>query len=128
MAERTFDLRRGYLSELLIDIFGYKTVRCEEDGKNTGIIYLGGKTETNDCTFTERYKKKYKKLFEVAFIYEHCTFTFGNEKIRSKKIFSRENVIDNTIKYFKEFGADINYQFNSVYEQKLFSKLLYIYI
>ncbi|WP_019680727.1 hypothetical protein [Ruminococcus flavefaciens] len=128
MAERTFDLRRGYLSELLKDIFGYKTVGFEEDGKNTGIIYLGGKTETNDCTFTERYKKKYQKLFEVAFIYEHCTFTFGNEKIRSKKVFSRENVIDNTIKYFKEFGADIDYQFNSVYEQKLFSKLLYRYI
>lgn len=123
--EDKYAKRRKHLSSLMKAIFGYKSVDFCDETKDTGTIILGCKSDPMDCTFTDHYKVKYFKILEIAFTYDKYEFVFCNEKKQNKTKCDRYTIITNTINFFKRKNIDVDYQFDSEYEKRLFFKLLY---
>lgn len=121
------DKRYEYLKKLINNIFDTLANSYRIDDGDTGIIVRGKGKEICKCTFTEKYRKDYIKLFEITFTYKKCKFEYaGKQKISQK--FNRDIAIRNARKYFKKVNIDIDYVFHSQSDKYLFSKLIYKYI
>lgn len=102
-----------------IVIRGYKKEKHEKDKNKIEYKALG------DCSFSAEFKKYYYKIFEIAFCNknENC-FLYDGEK-ENEKTFARDQVINNSVKYFKKHDIDVDYIFYSEFEKYLFSKWIY---
>lgn len=130
MDNNAYILRRKYLSQMLKEIFKYKAVDYTDTDEvnKAGTIILGCKTDPMDCRFTNHYKEKYVKIFEIAFSYDKCTIISGNKNKQTVLKMEQKDFIFNAIAFFKWNGIDIDYRFDNACENKLFSRLILKFI
>lgn len=100
--------RLSYLKSIIKNLFDITTIDYSVF-ENT--VILGKGYEISKVKCTDSYYNKYKKIINYSFNKE-------NDESNRKKLLS------NSVKLFKQYSIDVEYYFDSPYEQRLYSRWL----